>query len=108
MLVTALELEGHSVDEASNAEEGLNRLREARYNLVLSDYAMPGHTGTWMFSEASRLRLLKGAATVIVTAQPFARGTPEIPVIAKPFDLDSFLDQVRRLIDAQDSGSRNT
>ena len=102
MLVTALELEGHHVDEASNAEEGLNRLREARYNLVLSDYAMPGHTGMWMFSEASRLGLLDGVATVIVTAQPFVHDSPGISVISKPFDLDSFLDQVRRLLDSHD------
>lgn len=104
MLVTALELEGHRVDEAANAEEGLNRLREARYNLVLSDYAMPGRTGMWMFSEADRLGLLDGVATVIVTAQPFVRETPGIAVIAKPFDLDNFLDQVRRLLDSQDGG----
>ena len=98
MLVTALELDGHLVDEASNADEGLNRLREARYNLVLSDYAMPGHTGTWMFREASRLGLLNGVVTVIVTAQPYVRDTPDFTVITKPFDLDSFLDQVRRLL----------
>jgi len=107
MLVTALELDGHRVDEASNAEEGLNRLRESRYNLVLSDYAMPGHTGTWMFSEASRLGVLHGAATVIVTAQPFVRETPEFAVITKPFDLDSFLDQVRRLLESLDVSRRN-
>ena len=107
MLVTALELDGHSVDEAANAEEGLNRLREARYNLVLSDYAMPGHTGTWMFSEASRLGLLNGVATVIVTAQPFVRPTPGIAVITKPFDLDRFLDQVRRLLESHGSSPLN-
>jgi CheY-like chemotaxis protein len=98
MLVTALELDGHRVDEATNASEGLNRLREARYNLVLSDYAMPGHTGTWMLHEATRLGLLEGVAAVIVTAQPFVRETADIAVITKPFDLDSFLDQVRRLL----------
>ncbi len=54
MLVTALEIEGHAVAEAANAAEGLQRRREARYNLVLSDYAMPGGTGTWMLHEASR------------------------------------------------------
>src|SRR6478672_13645130 len=54
LLVTALEIEGHRVDEASNALEGLNRLRESRYNLILSDYAMPGGTGTWMLREAAR------------------------------------------------------
>ncbi len=48
MLVTALELDGYRVDEASNPVEGLNQLRQARYNLVLSDYAMPGGTGEWM------------------------------------------------------------
>jgi DNA-binding NtrC family response regulator len=104
MLVTALELDGHRVDEAANADEGLNRLREARYNLVLSDYAMPGNTGTWMLREATRLGLLEGATAVIVTAQPFVRETPGVAVIAKPFDLDSFLDQVRRLLEA--AGSR--
>lgn len=100
MLVTALELEGYRVDEATNAGEGLNRLREARYNLVLSDYAMPGNTGTWMLHEATRLGLLEGATAVIVTAQPFVRETRDIAVITKPFDLDSFLDQVRRLLEA--------
>lgn len=100
MLVTALELDGYRVDEATNAGEGLNRLREARYNLVLSDYAMPGNTGTWMLHEATRLGLLEGATAVIVTAQPFVRETPDIAVITKPFDLDSFLDQVRRLVEA--------
>ena len=32
--MTALGLEGHRVDEASKAQEGLKRLREARYKLV--------------------------------------------------------------------------
>jgi DNA-binding response OmpR family regulator len=85
----------------------LNQLREARYNLVLSDYAMPGHTGTWMFSEANRLELLNGVATVIVTAQPFIRALPGTAVITKPFDLDKFLDQVRRRLDSYDGGPLN-
>ena len=108
MLVIALELDGYRVDEAANAGEGLNRLREARYNLVLSDYAMPGNTGTWMLHEATRLGLLEGATAVILTAQPFVRDTPGVAVISKPFDLDRFLDQVRRLLEAaanhQDAG----
>ena len=46
MLATALGIEGHVVDEASSAAEGLKCLQQTRYNLVLSDYAMPGGTGT--------------------------------------------------------------
>lgn len=107
MLVTALELEEHRVDEASNAEEGLNRLHEARYNLVLSDYAMPEDTGTWMFSEASRPGVQHRAAPVIVTAQPFVRETPEIAVINEPFDLDSFLDRIPRSLESREVSKRN-
>lgn len=73
LLVTALEIEGHDVDEASNAREGLQRLQDGRYDLVLSDYAMPGGTGTWMLREAERAGLLSNTAALIVTAHPDAR-----------------------------------
>lgn len=98
MLVTALEIEGHAVDEAANARDGLNRLREARYNLVLSDYAMPGGTGTWMLHEATRLGLMQDSVALIVTAHPDVRELADVEVISKPLDLDFFLEQVRRLL----------
>ena len=46
MLATALGIEGHRVDEASTAAEGLKCLQQTSYDLVLTDYAMPGGTGT--------------------------------------------------------------
>ena len=107
MLVTALELDGYRVDDAPNAVEGLNRLRDARYNLVLSDYAMPGGTGEWMLSEATRLGLLRGATAVIVTAHPLPQETSGIEVITKPIDLDSFLSEIRRLLGVSGDGNRN-
>jgi CheY-like chemotaxis protein len=99
MLATALTLEGHRVDEAASAAEGLDRLRQARYHLVLSDYAMPGGTGSWMLREATRLGLLEHTAAVIITAHPDVEPVPGIVVIPKPLDLDDFLDQLRRLLD---------
>lgn len=98
MLVTALEIEGYAVDEAASARDGLNRLREARYNLVLSDYAMPGGTGTWMLHEATRLGLMQDSVALIVTAHPDVRELADVEVISKPLDLDFFLEQVRRLL----------
>lgn len=98
MLVTALEIEGHDVAEAASAAEGLKRLREARYNLVLSDYAMPGGTGTWMLHEASRLGLMEHTVALIVTAHPDVRDLQDVEVIRKPLDLDFFLEQVRRTL----------
>jgi DNA-binding response OmpR family regulator len=100
MVATALEIEGYLVDEASNAQEGLRRLRERSYNLVLSDYAMPGGTGTWMLQEASRLGLMRHTVALIVTAHPDVRELADIAVINKPLDLDYFLEQVRTLLAA--------
>jgi CheY-like chemotaxis protein len=98
MMATALEIEGYNVDEGSSAQEGLRQLRRHRYDLVLSDYAMPGGTGTWMLHEATRLGLLGDTAALIVTAHPDVRELADIAVINKPLDLDYFLDEVRHLI----------
>ena len=97
MLVLALELDGHTVDDASNALDGLKRLQQQRYNLVLSDYAMPGGTGAWMIQEAMRQGLMEGTAAVIVTAQPDLHNLDHVAVISKPLDLDRFLERVKGL-----------
>lgn len=97
MLATALRIEGHEVDEAATAVGGLRQLEQARYNLVLSDYAMPGGTGAWMLNEAAGRGLLDGTAALLVTAHPDV-GDVGVEVITKPLDLDSFLEQVRRIL----------
>lgn len=104
MLVTALEIDGHEVDEASTAQDGLKHLADRRYDLVLSDYAMPGGTGTWMLHEATRLGLMDGTVSLIITAHPDVRDLADVAVITKPLDLDVFLEQVRRLL-AQGRGT---
>ena len=98
LLVTVLEIEGHEVEEASNAIDGLRRIRQNRYNLILTDYAMPGGTGTWMLQQAAADDLLHGTVSLIVTAHPEARELSTHDVIPKPLDLDNFLDQVRRVL----------
>lgn len=108
LLVTALEIDGHDVDEAANALDGLQRLQDGEYDLVLSDYAMPGGTGTWMLTEAQKRGLLTDTAALIVTAYPDARELAHLAVIPKPIDLDHFLEQVRRVLQsaAAPSGDR--
>jgi DNA-binding NtrC family response regulator len=109
LLVTALQIEGHEVDEASNAHDGLKKLSEHRYRLVLSDYAMPGGTGTWMLNEAARLGWMRDAVALILTAHAEARELSAVDVIPKPFDLDTFLTQVRTVLaDVHDADSGGT
>ena len=97
MLATALEIEGYRVIEAANARDGLERLGREHFDLILTDYAMPGGTGAWMLEEAARLDRINGAAALIVTAHPEVRARSTVAVINKPFELDYFLEQVREL-----------
>ena len=98
MLATALEIDGYEVSQASSAAEGLSCLRQARYNLVLSDYAMPGGTGTWMLQEAAQQGLLDDTAALIVTAHRGVGAPTGVEVVTKPLDLDAFLTQVKRIL----------
>jgi DNA-binding NtrC family response regulator len=98
MLATALQMDGHLVDEAATAADGLKCLQQSRYDLVLSDYAMPGGTGTWMLHQASQQGLMDHTIALIVTAHPDVRDLANVEVISKPLDLDKFLGQVRHIL----------
>src|SRR5215470_6961444 len=50
-LETLLELEGYEVDTASDGPEGLARLAERPYDLVLLDFAMPERNGIEVLRE---------------------------------------------------------
>ncbi len=41
----SLELDGHEVEQAASGEQALTRLREARFELVITDLRMPGMSG---------------------------------------------------------------
>ena len=89
LMTLMLEGEGYAVDSADTAEEGLRLLDRQDYDLVVSDYALPGRTGAWMLREATTRHLLSQG--VIVTAHPSPRDTDGFPVIYKPLDFDDFL-----------------
>jgi DNA-binding response OmpR family regulator len=97
LMTLILEAEGYVVDSAATAEEGLRLLDATSYDLVLSDYALPGRTGAWMLREAVARHLL--CQGVIVTAHPNPRDADGFPVIYKPLDFDVFLKQIREYID---------
>jgi DNA-binding response OmpR family regulator len=95
LMVVILESEGYRVDSAASAEEGLRLLRSRSYDLVLSDYALPGRTGTWLLREAIARRLLSPGHAIILTAHPHVCDGEEFEVIHKPLDFDTFLDRLR-------------
>ena len=101
LLAVALEAHGYRVAQAGDAERGLDALRGGRFDMVLSDYDLPGKTGAAMLREAHRGGLLGGASTLIVTAHPDPDGVEDVTVVRKPLDLERFLLQVRGIFESR-------
>lgn len=102
LLAVALGGERYAVDAAATAPDALELLRRNHYDLVLTDYDLPGQTGSSMLKAAAAEGLLGDAATIVVTAHPQPEGVAPADVIQKPFDLRAFLRQVRHILVSMD------
>src|SRR5438874_12914353 len=50
-LIALLEMEGYSVETSADGEEGLARIAERPFDLVLLDFALPGMNGVEVLQE---------------------------------------------------------
>ena len=91
LLAVALTAQGYDLAQSGTAEEGLARLRSQRFDLVLTDYDLPGKTGAAMLREAHAGGLLEDATTLIVTAHPDPEGVDEATLVRKPLDLALYI-----------------
>ena len=101
-LQTLLELEGYGVDTAGNGEEGLARIGQNTYDLVLLDLALPDRDGMDLLAE---LRTHDAQFSVIMIT---AYGTVENAVkamqagaanfVQKPWDNEKLLADVRAAV----------
>ena len=101
-----LEMEGYSVREAGNAEEGLRVLEESTPDLVLLDVMMPDVDG-WEMLRRVQERHGVGAIPVIMfsgqvdeqaVADAASRGGQGF--IGKPFNPQQLIDQTKQLLPA--------
>ncbi len=100
MLATLLELAGFVAVTCDTAEQGLNALRENSFDLILTDYALPRHSGLWLLKHADDEGLLEGTPVIIVTAHPHVSGGAGYEIVHKPFDLDDLVQRVRMRLES--------
>jgi DNA-binding NtrC family response regulator len=92
MLRKALERNGHSVDEASDGSAAIQKLRNRRYQLVLTDLKMPGASGLEVLRESKQadstipVILLTAFGSVDEAVSAMKEGAFDF--IQKPVDLD--------------------
>lgn len=96
-LTEVLVSRGYPVDSAASAMEGLGFLRSAHYGLVVTDFSMPGSTGTAMLEEAADEGLLEGSKALLITGhQP--DNPANVEVFHKPLDMQKFLFRVEEIL----------
>jgi CheY-like chemotaxis protein len=95
LMALALGAAGFSVRTAGSGREGLDRLAESPYDLLVTDYDMPEMTGTEMLRLAVERDIVGTARPLIVTAHPSPKGTDGFPIVRKPLDLTRFVSMLR-------------
>lgn len=104
MMASMLEMAGFGIVAFDCAEPALDALREQEFDLVLTDYALPRHPGTWLLRTAEAEGLLQGTPALIVTAHPRIEDEEAYEVMRKPFDLDELVERVRLRVESEKAG----
>jgi len=110
---TILEDQGHTILAASDASEGMERLREGSPDLILLDLVMPGKTGVQFFGELKKDDRFKDIPIILVTGignemggdhRKFFEGLrSRVPAayLEKPVDAATLLKTVNRVLAVQ-------
>jgi two-component system phosphate regulon response regulator PhoB len=96
LLKFTLEDEGYVVDCAESSEDAIRLLDRIDYDMVLSDYCLPGRSGAWLLSQVNARNRLLGIPCMIVTGEPDAPDIPErATVVSKSVEVDHLLLRIR-------------
>jgi CheY-like chemotaxis protein len=102
VLREVLEMERHTVREASNGEEALASLKAAPPDVVLLDLFMPRIGGREVVERMRRDPLLEDVPVVLLTGALYRESDyppngSYYSVIMKPFDLFDVIDTINRI-----------
>jgi CheY-like chemotaxis protein len=100
LITLALVRHGWQVEAAVRADEGLARLAERRYDLVIAHLGLPDRRATEMLREAREAGHLATTAVLIITGQPDPDNPDEYPVLRKPLDIKALVRQAQTILGA--------
>ena len=100
LVTMALVRQGWQVEAAVRADEGLARLAERHYDLVIAHLGLPDRRATEMLREAREAGHLATTAVLMITGQPDPDNPDEFPVLRKPLDIEALVRQAQTILGA--------
>jgi CheY-like chemotaxis protein len=107
-----LTFDGHRVDTANGAKEALALFEKEKYDVVITDYAMPTMKGDDLATAIKKV--VPDQPIVMVTAYAEMLRTSDQPlkgvdfVISKPFLLEHLREAIRKVTEARDAAGTST
>lgn len=94
-----LNIDRHTVTEASDATEAQRLFARNRFDLVISDYFMPNMTGNEL---AAKLRRQAPRQPVLIVSGYFEKlvqtGVPPDSLLAKPFGVEQLREAISKVL----------
>jgi len=104
LLVDILQSERHQIETASNGRDGLKKIREGEFDLIILDLKMPDMTGQQVYEEVLSENPAMRNRMIFVTADTVSLDVEQFLIrtgclcISKPFAIDSVLAGVREVL----------
>jgi PAS domain S-box-containing protein len=111
LITEYLKADGHTVELAADGHEGLGKASEGRFDLVITDSAMPGMSGSELAAAIKTTNqdipiiMLTGFGDIMKRQNELPAGVDM--VLAKPVTRDAFRDAIARLMEKKRPGSRS-
>jgi len=103
-LKPALEKIGYDVELFKDSQKALNRIREKKFDIVITDIMMPDVNGIQILEEArkksdiTKVIIITGYATVALAREAMDKGA--FDMIAKPFTPDDLRSVIAKAADS--------
>lgn len=95
---------GYAVTEAVDGQDGLNKLQDGQYDLVITDLNMPNMDGLTMIRELRKLPTQMGVPVIFLTTESDgelraqAKAAGATGWLTKPFDPENLVKIARKVL----------
>ena len=105
-----LTFDGHQVDTANGGKEALAMFEKVKYDVVITDYAMPSMKGDELATAIKQVAPGQPIVMVTAYAEMLRASTQPLTgvdfVISKPFLLENLREAIRKVTTTADSGQQ--